>query len=232
MSRDGDALNTTPVYVQNFLPEPIEVEAGQTYAIVISCPTSDSANAVSWRGKSFGGHGDGDSAWLYVDDWPFDEDDWYEGPFTWDAISSSTAVMCYQIWGEDVSEPPDKATNPTPANNDTEVDFSGLELSWSDGGGADTFDVYIGETGALTLVSSTQAGTSYTTDLSELASIFSASPVDQKIYWRVDAVNTDGTTEGDEWNFDARPGKTKNPTPLDTAEDVIRGLIKLTWEAG
>ena len=126
------------------------------------------------------------------------------------------------------AEAPTKATNPTPTDSDTDVDFSGFQLSWDDGGGADTFDVYIGETGAVTSVSSAQAGTTYTTTLAELETIFGVSPIDQIIYWRIDATNDDGTTTGDEWNFDARPAKATVPSPTDANTDIVLGLT-LTW---
>lgn len=125
-----------------------------------------------------------------------------------------------------------KAENPSPANGATEVDFSGFELSWDDGGGADTFDVYIGLSGALTQVASTQAGTTYTTSLAELESVFSAAPIEQVIYWRIDAINDAGTTTGDEWNFDARPAKPITPAPIDTSTDQLLGLGTVSWIDG
>uniref|UniRef100_A0A6M3J8A3 Sortilin N-terminal domain-containing protein n=1 Tax=viral metagenome TaxID=1070528 RepID=A0A6M3J8A3_9ZZZZ len=100
---------------------------------------------------------------------------------------------------------PSKPTNPDPSDNDTETDWPDLQLDWEDGGGADTFDVYIGESGNLTQVSSAQAGLSYVTNQAELESIFGEYPISGKIYWRVDATNAAGTTTGDEWNFDPLP---------------------------
>jgi len=135
----------------------------------------------------------------------------------------------HEVWASDPV--PSKPTNPTPTNNDTEVDFSGLQLSWEDGGGADTYDIYIGKTGDLDLVSSTQEGVTYTTTLSELATIFGADPIDQKIYWRVDAVNDAGTTAGDEWNFDPRPGKVDTTTPTHEASGVTLDDTTGSWDA-
>ena len=131
--------------------------------------------------------------------------------------------------------PPEKPINPTPENDDTGVDFSGFQLSWEDGGGADTYNVYMGESGDLTLMSSAQAGVIYTTSLAELETVFESLPINQKVYWRVDATNDAGTTTGDEWNFDARPGKAKIPIPEDGEEEVyIKGidrLKELKWQA-
>lgn len=90
---------------------------------------------------------------------------------------------------------PSKATTPSPADTATSVDFSALGLSWVDGGGADTFDVYMGPVGALVLVSSAQVGTTLTVDTADV-------PWGQTIYWRIDSTNAGGTTTGDTWSFD------------------------------
>ena len=126
---------------------------------------------------------------------------------------------------------PSEPTSPTPKNGDTETDFSGLELSWEDGGGADTYNIYIGKTGDLDLVSSTQEGVTYTATLSELATIFGADPINQKIYWRVDATNDAGTTTGDEWNFDPRPAKVSTTTPVTGASGITLDQTTGTWES-
>ena len=127
---------------------------------------------------------------------------------------------------------PGKPTTPSPANNATGVDFSDLTLGWADGGNTNTYNVYIGETGALTLVSSAQAGISYVTTLSELVTIFSASPIAQKIYWRVDATNETGTITGDEWNFDPRPAQATVPAPAHEATDVGFSTTPLSYTVG
>lgn len=131
-------------------------------------------------------------------------------------------------------EAPIKPTNPTPENTDTEVDWSAKELSWDDGGGADTYNVYFGLTGALEQISSAQAETSIIVDVGDI-------PYPEEgesgavFYWRVDATNDGGTTTGDEWHFDARPGKATNPTPTDDEEGIrIVGserITKLQWVA-
>jgi len=91
--------------------------------------------------------------------------------------------------------PPSKATNPTPSDEDTRVDFSGLVLDWDDGGGADTFDVYIGPVGSLVKVADAIAPSTYTVDTGDV-------PWGETIYWRVDSTNDNGTTTGDTWSFD------------------------------
>jgi len=120
---------------------------------------------------------------------------------------------------------PSKPTNPTPANEATEVDFSGFTLSWVDGGGATSYDVYIGPSGSLVKVSSSQAGTSYVTNIDEV-------PYNQVIYWRVDAVNSVGTTTGDTWHFDARPGAAITPYPGNATSGITLDDTTASWESG
>ena len=69
-----------------------------------------------------------------------------------------------------------------------------MDVSWSDGGGATSYDVYFGtdsspDSGELR---GNQAGTSF--DPGTLA-------YSTTYYWRIDAVNTAGTTTGDVWSF-------------------------------
>ena len=94
---------------------------------------------------------------------------------------------------------PTKATTPAPSNAATNVTLDQATITWVDGGGADTYNVYYGDTsGSLPLVSSTQAGTSFT-----VTGITDGSPyayLDIR-YWRIDSTNGAGTTTGDEWSF-------------------------------
>ena len=120
---------------------------------------------------------------------------------------------------------PEKPTNPTPANNATGVDFSGLVLDWDDGGGADTFDVYIGPSGSLVEVASAIVPSTYTVSISDV-------PTEQVIYWRVDATNASGTTTGGTWNFDARPVKANTPSPANAASDITLDETPLGWVDG
>ncbi len=154
------------------------------------------------------------------------------GPHTWrarvdwDGETNYSSTYSFTLTGL-----PEKPVNPTPMHTGTDIDFSNKTLSWTDGGGADTYDIYVGDAADnLTLLSSAQVGTSLIlTDVQR--ALFTATG-----YWRVDATNISGTTTGDVWNFTcAAPGKAQNPTPIDTAEDVeIVGddkLKLLQWEA-
>lgn len=94
---------------------------------------------------------------------------------------------------------PTKATNPTPSNGNTDVTLDQATLTWEDGGGATSYNVYYGtESGNLSLVSEGQTETALT-----VTGITDGSPYPYITtrYWRIDSINDDGTTTGDEWSF-------------------------------
>jgi len=106
-----------------------------------------------------------------------------------------------------------KASNPTPANGATEVDFSGYTLSWD--GNGDTYDVRGGAAGNFVLLASGISDKTYTLDSSEVP-LFKEGVVT----WRVDSTKDTETLTGDEWTFDPRPGKASSPTPSDEGTDI------------
>jgi len=94
---------------------------------------------------------------------------------------------------------PEKPINPSPANAATNVTLDQSTITWEDGGGATSYNVYYGENEAgLTLVSEGQAGLSFT-----ISGITYGSPFNYVISrtWRIDAINESGTTTGDVWVF-------------------------------
>jgi hypothetical protein len=89
-----------------------------------------------------------------------------------------------------IPRPPDpipiKANTPTPTNGNTNVDPSSVTLSWTDGGNSTSYNVFLnGAPLGNQLIPSLALGAisigNYT--------------------WRVDSVNTFGTTTGDTWTF-------------------------------
>jgi hypothetical protein len=57
---------------------------------------------------------------------------------------------------------------------------------------------------------------------------------DTTYYWRIDEVNTAGTTTGTVWSFTtivAAPGQASNPSPSDGAKRIV-GPATLSWTAG
>ena len=120
--------------------------------------------------------------------------------------------------------PPDKAANPTPENDDTEVDFSGRVLNWDDSARATSYDVYMGPLNDLSLISEDLVPSTLTVDLLDI-------PKEQVIYWKINAKNVAGITIGDVWNFDARPGKPTNPSPTHEVTNITLDESPLSWVA-
>jgi len=110
------------------------------------------------------------------------------------------------IWGgtvEDVTvsikatiEAPRKPTNPSPANEATDITLDETPLSWdASDPAADTYEVYFREQGNdWELVGEAQAGIEWAIDFGTLA-------YDTTYEWRIDATNEYGTTTGDTWSF-------------------------------
>jgi hypothetical protein len=122
----------------------------------------------------------------------------------------------------------DQATNPSPANSATNVDVD-ANLSWTAGSGATSHDVYF--------------GTDSTPDSGEFqgnqtAVTFEPGTMSNSTtyYWRIDEVDSSGTTTGNVWNFTTEsgaspPGQATNPSPADSATDVSINA-DLGWTAG
>ena len=112
--------------------------------------------------------------------------------FYWriDAINSN-GTTTGDIWHFTTSASfPSKPINPNPANGLTSVNVD-ANISWSDGGGATSYKVYFGTNSSPTYKKE-QTGTSY--EPGTLAG-------NTTYYWRIDAVNSSGTTTGDIWHF-------------------------------
>ncbi|MHC4499839.1 MAG: LamG domain-containing protein [Planctomycetota bacterium] len=95
---------------------------------------------------------------------------------------------------------PEKATNPVPINGSGSEGVA-VELNWSDGGGAYTFDVYFG----TDFDDVNDANNPYITpgrgNQSELTYEPGLLAYDRTYYWRIDSDNTITTTKGDVWSF-------------------------------
>lgn len=154
-------------------------------------------------------------------------------------LSPSRYVLSfiYPTSAEELSKP----INPTPENESTEVDFSGLTLSWENGGGATSYDIYFGNTvlfdefiflGNTTEISIevpyTITGDNITEEVQAFVgeqTVFNRIDWNDVLYWRVDARDDeDNVVTGDVWSFDSRPPKTANPSPANES-----GGITLHW---
>ena len=219
---DRTTIVKTPIAWYDIAVSGATLSSGNTYCLVWKCPYGyHNSDTHTYDSIYFINNNEGYASGVGQK---------YTALDGWEALDTPGDFF-FIVTGTAESSLPDKSTNPTPSDSDTEVDFSGLELSWEDGGGADTYNIYIGKTGDLDLVSSTQEGVTYTATLSELATIFGADPINQKIYWRVDATNDAGTTTGDEWNFDPRPGKVDTTTPTHEASGVTLDDTTGSWDA-
>jgi hypothetical protein len=82
---------------------------------------------------------------------------------------------------------PNKAVTPFPANGDTGIAAAGVTLSWVNGGGATSYDVWFNG-----VFQGNQVGTTFATGALSDSTNYS---------WRIDSVNAAGTTAGDSWSF-------------------------------
>lgn len=98
----------------------------------------------------------------------------------------------FETWGTLIL--PGKPTTPSPSDSASDITLDETPLGWVTGGDTDTYDVYFGETGNVSLVGSAQAGTEFTIDFGTLA-------YGTTYEWRIDATNANGTTTGDTWDF-------------------------------
>lgn len=172
----------------------IEVSANTKFGITIE-PNAiwsvSGTNTLQWRTNtsSQGGSFSGTNAWSAGNG---------AGWFSWSTLSGGRRYIV-EIYGTATSTLPTKADTPSPTDTNTSVTLDQATITWNDGGGADTFNVYYGTTsGSLSLVSSAQAGTSFT-----VTGITDGAPYSYLSirYWRIDSTNAGGTTTGDEWSF-------------------------------
>ncbi|MHC4396494.1 MAG: hypothetical protein ACYS1A_12645, partial [Planctomycetota bacterium] len=99
------------------------------------------------------------------------------------------------ILSEAASNPPGQASNPSPADTATDVSLY-ADLSWTAGSGATSHDVYFG---------TSSPGTSQG---NQTATTFDPGTLDPNTthYWRIDEINTAGTTTGTVWSFTTGAG--------------------------
>ncbi|MCJ7828913.1 MAG: hypothetical protein MUP81_04145 [Dehalococcoidia bacterium] len=164
---------------------PINLTKDTKYAIVGRNPDSSGGDGwVAWWGK-YGGnpYANGQSGGIILP----------PGLNVWNM--SNTNDCWFETYGTYTLN---KAINPTPTHNATDVTLHQETITWENGGGATAYDVYYGLTsGSLVKVSSAQAGTSFT-----VKGATSGSPYGYVISrsWRIDSIGSD-TVTGDVWTF-------------------------------
>ncbi len=89
--------------------------------------------------------------------------------------------------------PPGKATNPDPPDGATDVSIN-ADLSWTAGENTMSHDVYFGtdSTPDIGEYQGNQTSTTYDLGTLEYSTTY---------YWRIDEINSYGTTTGDVWSF-------------------------------
>lgn len=186
----------------------VSLNSGTEYAIVIEYLSKTGTRFLTWGNK--GGYASGygynqitPGVWSAFNDWLFRT---YE----------EEPVLS-------------KPTNPTPADGSGPgVDFSGWTLSWQNGGGAETYNVYAG-TSAL-LLSQIATGVALTSYTIPVGSPYRTTLLGHTIYWRVDAVAGEDTVTGDVWSFDPQPAAPTYTTPADEAADQTLH-VGAEWQA-
>lgn len=105
------------------------------------------------------------------------------------------------VVGADVYFLPYKATSPVPSHGSTDRPIS-QTLSWANGGGATSYDVYFGtdSTPDSTELVGNQTTPSYNPGTLANGTTY---------YWRIDSKNSAGTTTGDVWSFTTATAPTR-----------------------
>jgi hypothetical protein len=135
---------------------------------------------------------------------------------------SGANTVLVQVADESTS-PPGPATNPSPANNATNV-LPDVVVSWTAGSGAATHDVYFGTDSPPPLVGN-QTATQY-----DPVGALSAGTT---YYWQIDERNANGVTPGVLWQFTVMnlPQAASQPIPQNSAVN-ISPTTTLSWMAG
>ena len=124
---------------------------------------------------------------------------------------------------------PSKPISPSPSDGETGQLIT-VDLSWSNGGGATSYDVYFGTDASPDNGDSqgSQLSTSYNPGSLDYAT---------KYYWRLDAINSTDTTTGDVWSFTTEvepvplPSKPTNLSPSNGATNISIDA-DLSWSNG
>lgn len=144
----------------------------------------------------------------------------------WSGAPATDQIGGIQSYIAAVTGPPALAINPDPANGATGVSLTKI-LGWDADVAADSHDVYFG----------TDPDPSGNFQGNQVPTTFDPGTLTQgtTYYWRIDEVNTFGTTTGDVWNFTTllvvAAGKAINPVPGNGSENVAELQI-LSWTAG
>jgi hypothetical protein len=209
-SYNGDSLPTSPSTLATFNMSAASLTASTEYAFVLTVPGgSPTVHEIYNKYSSGDPYSDGGSLIGYDDS-------------TWAYLASID--MEFKVYGTTAGSPPSKASNPTPADaSGPGIDFTTPTLSWT--GDGDTYDVWGGAAGNWVKLADGISETTYT-----LSSVEKLLFSDGVATWRVDSINANGITTGDNWTFDPRPAKVTTPVPTDTNTGISINTT-LAWAA-
>jgi hypothetical protein len=126
------------------------------------------------------------------------------------------------VWSFTTAAAPDQVASGSPTNSETDVDIT-TDLNWTAATGADSYDVYFGDSYPPASIGN-QAGITYDPGTLDPDTIY---------YWQIDSVGPGGTTTGAELNFTtaAAPGEAYDPQPPDGTQAVLLET-DLSWSDG
>jgi hypothetical protein len=186
-------------------PDPMEwamppYATGSTAISMTATTASDGSGVEYYFDEITGNSGGSDSGWQY-------------SPTYIDTGLQPNTTYTYQVKARDksanqnetafslsvsVTTPtasiPEQATSPTPYDGEENVNRKEVLLSWSAGSGATSHDIYLGTSAELgpTDFVGNQTSTSYKPSVLRKGLTY---------YWRIDELNSDGTTTGNVWSF-------------------------------
>ena len=124
----------------------------------------------------------------------------------WKDSGQNPGTITVSIRATEEEALPSKAITPAPTNTASNILLGLGVMTWADGGGADTFNVYFGPSGNMQLVSSAQAGLFF--DIGYQLNY------NTSYQWRIDSTNEFGTTTGDVWSYSCIPFLPPLPTGI------------------
>jgi subtilisin family serine protease len=148
-------------------------------------------------------------------------------------FKNSAGKTTGKVWSfttEPAPAKPARAIEPYPVNNAIGVPvYSGLTLTWKDGGGAWSFDVYFGSTPNLDISDFKQNVEATSWYLMPLEH-------EKTFYWRIDSKNRGGTITGEVWSFTTEPQPMPplapiKPFPANNAKDIPVN-VTIKWKDG
>ncbi|GEM_PF-570889 len=214
------------VYLASFHPN----ENGNR--VLIS--TSNTTSTVGTQIADSGGGGGNDSTWVRGENFVVFEDVEPDGSnriiFTLDSDWTTDFTKRAYLSGFQIATAGTAPVLPGPAINPNPVDGTvGLgpntDLSWAAGPGASSSNVYFGTNPSPGAGEFQDNRVETTFDPGTLAQ--------NTYYWRIDSVNSDGTTTGEVWSFIVGPpGKALCPMPYDGMTAVAVNADFLAWAEG